>query len=54
MLINDIFGGTIHKIRIDGDGTYYFNKINGNYYVTTRIDDPQSVRTFQNQMQPSN
>jgi len=28
MLVHDIFGGTIHKIYLNGGGTHYFNKIN--------------------------
>lgn len=35
MLVHDIFGGTIHKIRVDGGGTHYFNKINGHYIDLT-------------------
>lgn len=35
-LVYDMFGGTIHKIKIDGGGTHYFNKINGNYIDLTR------------------
>ena len=35
-LVYDVFGGTIHKIRVDGGGTHYFNKINGAYYDLTR------------------
>jgi hypothetical protein len=31
-LVFDMFGGTIHKIRVKGGGTHYFNKI-GNHYV---------------------
>lgn len=36
MLVCDLFGGTIHKIRVDGGGTHYFNKINGHYIDLTR------------------
>ena len=36
MLVYDIFGGTIHRIRVDGGGTHYFNKINGKYVDLTR------------------
>ena len=35
-LVHDMFGGTIHKIRVDGGGTHYFNKINGQYVDITR------------------
>lgn len=35
-LVYDLFGGTIHKIKVDGGGTHYFNKINGNYIDLTR------------------
>ena len=31
-----MFGGTIHKIRVDGGGTHYFNKIDGQYVDLTR------------------
>lgn len=31
MLVHDMFGGTIHRIRVNGGGTHYFNKINGHY-----------------------
>ena len=36
MLVNDMFGGTIHRIKLNGGGTHYFNKINGNYIDLTR------------------
>ena len=36
MLVHDMFGGTIHRIRVDGGGTHYFNKINGQYVDLTR------------------
>lgn len=36
MLFNDYFGGTIHKIRVSGGGTHYFNRLNGEYYDLTR------------------
>ena len=29
MIVHDYFGGTIHRIRVDGGGTHYFNKIDG-------------------------
>lgn len=35
-LVYDMFGGTIHKIKVDGGGTHYFNKINENYIDLTR------------------
>lgn len=35
-LVHDMFGGTIHKIRCDGGGTHYFNKIGGHYIDLTR------------------
>lgn len=35
MIVNDYFGGTIHKIKVDGGGTHYFNKINNIYYDLT-------------------
>lgn len=36
MLVYDMFGGTIHRIRVPGGGTHYFNKINGHYIDLTR------------------
>lgn len=36
MLVHDMFGGTIHKIRVDGGGTHYFNKLEGHYIDLTR------------------
>lgn len=35
MLIHDMFGGTIHRIRVSGGGTHYFNKIAGHYIDLT-------------------
>ena len=35
MLVYDMFGGTIHKVRLNG-GTHYFNKIDGHYIDLTR------------------
>lgn len=35
-LVHDMFGGTIHKIKVNGGGTHYFNKINGQYIDLTR------------------
>lgn len=35
-LVYDLFGGTIHKIRVNGGGTHYFNKINEHYIDLTR------------------
>lgn len=29
MLVYDMFGGTIHRIRVSGGGTHYFNRIDG-------------------------
>jgi hypothetical protein len=36
MLVHDMFGGTIHRIRIEGGGTHYFNCIDGHYIDLTR------------------
>lgn len=36
MLVCDMFGGTIHRIRVNGGGTHYFNKIDGHYLDLTR------------------
>ena len=36
MLVHDMFGGTIHKIRVSGGGTHYFNRIDGHYIDLTR------------------
>ena len=36
MLVYDMFGGTIHRIRVSGGGTHYFNKIEGHYIDLTR------------------
>lgn len=36
MLVYDMFGGSIHKIRVSGGGTHYFNKIDGYYIDLTR------------------
>lgn len=35
-LVCDVFGGTIHKIKVEGGGTHYFNRINGHYYDLSR------------------
>lgn len=35
-IVHDLFGGTIHKIRVNGGGTHYFNKIDGHYIDLTR------------------
>lgn len=35
MLVYDVFGGSIHRIRVSGGGTHYFNKINGHYIDLT-------------------
>ena len=36
IIVNDMFGGTIHKIKIEDGGTHYFNKIEGHYIDLTR------------------
>lgn len=36
MLVYDMFGGSIHRIRVNGGGTHYFNKIDGCYVDFTR------------------
>jgi hypothetical protein len=36
MLVYDMFGGTIHRIRNNSGGTHYFNKIDGYYIDLTR------------------
>lgn len=35
MLVHDMFGGSIHRIRVGG-GTHYFNLIGGHYIDLTR------------------
>ena len=35
-LVYDMFGGSIHKIKVSGGGTHYFNKLNGEYVDLTR------------------
>ena len=35
MLVHDLFGGTIHRVRLAGGGTHYFNKIDGMYVDLT-------------------
>lgn len=35
MLVHDMFGGSIHRIRVSGGGTHYFNQINGQYIDLT-------------------
>lgn len=35
MLVYDMFGGSIHRIRVDGGVTHYFNKIDGHYIDLT-------------------
>lgn len=35
MLVHDMFGGTIHRIRVSGGGTHYFNMIAGHYIDLT-------------------
>lgn len=34
-LVYEIFGGTIHKVRVEGGGTHYFNKIENHYIDLT-------------------
>ncbi|MGN1134536.1 MAG: hypothetical protein ACI4RN_08830 [Oscillospiraceae bacterium] len=34
-LVHDMFGGTIHRMRVSGGGTHYFNQINGHYIDLT-------------------
>lgn len=36
IIVHDLFGGTIHRIRVDGGGTHYFNMIDGQYVDLTR------------------
>ena len=36
VLVYDMFGGTIHRIRIPGGRIHYFNKLNENYVDLTR------------------
>lgn len=36
MLVYDMFGGTIHRIRNNNGGTHYFNRIDGHYIDLTR------------------
>lgn len=35
-IVYDVFGGSIHKIRVNGGGTHYFNRINNQYIDLTR------------------
>lgn len=35
-LVYDMFGGTIHKIRVNGGGTHYFNRVENHYIDLTR------------------
>lgn len=35
-LVYDMFGGTIHKIKVSGGGTHHFNKLNGKYVDLTK------------------
>lgn len=35
MLVYDMFGGSIHRIRVSGGGTHYFNKVDGHYIDLT-------------------
>ncbi len=36
MLVYDLFGGSIHRIHVNGGGTHYFNKIDNQYVDLTR------------------
>ncbi len=36
MLVYDMFGGTIRRIRVEGGGTHYFNEIGGKYLDLTK------------------
>ncbi len=36
LLVHDMFGGSIHRIRVSGGGTHYFNKLDGCYVDLTR------------------
>ena len=47
MLVYDMFGGSIHRIRVDGGGTHYFNKIDGHYVdLTAEQFDLYSMTLF--------
>ena len=35
MIVHDLFGGTIHRVRLAGGGTHYFNRIDGVYVDLT-------------------
>lgn len=35
VIVYDMFGGTIHKVKFSNGGTHYFNKINGHYIDLT-------------------
>lgn len=35
LVVQDIFGGTVHRALVAGLGPHYFNKINGKYYDLT-------------------
>lgn len=35
MIVHDLFGGTIHRVRLEGGMTHYFNKIDGIYVDLT-------------------
>ena len=45
-LVHDMFGGTIHKIKVNGGGTHYFNKINGQYVDLTREPNQEISREY--------
>lgn len=36
MLVYDLFGGSIHRIHVNGGGTHYFNKLGNQYVDLTR------------------
>lgn len=36
IIVHDLFGGSIHKIKLSDGGVHYFNKINGHYIDLTR------------------
>ena len=50
MIVYDMFGGTIHKIRVNGGGTHYFNKINGHYidFTSDQFDLYQIPINYEN------
>ena len=47
MLVCDMFGGSIHRVRPDGGGTHYFNRINGHYIdLTSEQFDLYNIPVF--------